>query len=162
MNPYYKLYVYFLGPKILTEIETLKAKLEKGAKRSAITSVWPNLMAPCRGVALKSQKGSLVQKGLPKDPRCQTLFTSSPLCRAAFAASRLPLSQRKYKETKEYEEVILSLCWRLLDVPHPVSGPQPGGRTGNAMAQVTLPEFWKLQRPGYQKTLLSFVRLEIQ
>ena len=31
MNPYYKLYVYFLGPKILTEIETLKAKLEKGA-----------------------------------------------------------------------------------------------------------------------------------
>ena len=30
MNPYYKLYVYFLGPKILTEIETLKAKLEKG------------------------------------------------------------------------------------------------------------------------------------
>ena len=31
MNPYYKLYVYFLGPKILTEIETLKAKLKKGA-----------------------------------------------------------------------------------------------------------------------------------
>ena len=29
MNPYYKLYVYFLGPKILTEIETLKAKLKK-------------------------------------------------------------------------------------------------------------------------------------
>ena len=34
MNPYYKLYVYFLGPKILTEIETLKAKLEKGAEAS--------------------------------------------------------------------------------------------------------------------------------
>ena len=32
MNPYYKLYVYFMGPKILTKIETLKAKLEKGAK----------------------------------------------------------------------------------------------------------------------------------
>ena len=31
MNPYYKLYVYFLGPKILTEIETLQAKLKKGA-----------------------------------------------------------------------------------------------------------------------------------
>ena len=31
MNPYYKLNVYFLGPKVLTEIETLKAKLEKGA-----------------------------------------------------------------------------------------------------------------------------------
>ena len=32
MNPYYELYVYFLGPKILTEIETLKAKLERGAE----------------------------------------------------------------------------------------------------------------------------------
>jgi len=35
MNPYYKLYAYFLGPKILTEIETLKAKLKKGARVSA-------------------------------------------------------------------------------------------------------------------------------
>ena len=36
MNPYYKLYAYFLGPKILTEIETLKAKLEKGAKKCKV------------------------------------------------------------------------------------------------------------------------------
>ena len=36
MNPYYKLYVYFLGPKILTEIETLKAKLKKGARGVAL------------------------------------------------------------------------------------------------------------------------------
>ena len=36
MNPYYKLYVFFLGPKIFTEIETLKAKLEKGAKKCKV------------------------------------------------------------------------------------------------------------------------------
>ena len=40
MNPYYKLYVYFLGPKILTEIETLKAKLEKGACSSVTAACW--------------------------------------------------------------------------------------------------------------------------
>ena len=37
MNPYYKLYDNFLGPKILTEIETLKAQLKKGAKVGLIT-----------------------------------------------------------------------------------------------------------------------------
>ena len=46
MNPYYKLYVYFLGPKILTEIETLKAKLKKSARGVALVPGGQNPITP--------------------------------------------------------------------------------------------------------------------
>ena len=40
------MYVYFLGPKILTEIETLKAKLKKGARGVALVPSGQNSITP--------------------------------------------------------------------------------------------------------------------
>ena len=49
MNPYYKLYIYFLGPKIVTEIETLRAKLKKGAGATlkVVTESWSKECSKC-------------------------------------------------------------------------------------------------------------------
>ena len=64
MNPYYKLYIYFLGPIILTEIETLKAKLEKGARSSKRNN---NLRAT--RVEIRPRCDELAKVVRPKDGR---------------------------------------------------------------------------------------------